>query len=229
MAEKRGTLAVISGTRTVVEMSANGTDWTEIPGLDNVDAPSGTRESTTINAFEGKRTITGDSDVPNITLNVVAVSPHMPVMLDIVKAFNENTNRHWRITTREDVLFQGSATNTAAIAITGVVTFAGTKPDFNDEYARGEVIVIGGTAYPIVSIDQSNATPPVATVTVAKPSAAVTAATYKIVIPSLRYGPFIGKVTEGGSFTLGQDSGTPLSSSIVITPTTTVNQPTIVV
>ena len=49
MAEKRGTLAVISGTRTVVEMSANGTDWTEIPGLDNVDAPSGTRESTTIN------------------------------------------------------------------------------------------------------------------------------------------------------------------------------------
>ena len=80
------------------------------------------------------------------------------------------------ITFDETVLFQSSgSSNTAAIATTGVVTFAGTSPPVS-AIVVGNVIRVGGVDYPIASVSGTN----VPTVAPAPSAAVLATANYSI-------------------------------------------------
>ena len=183
------------GVGTDVEISFSGdTGYMLIPGAENVDAPTGTAESTTSQNFKQEFQSTGGIPPGQIT---VAVDPWVslhPTVQRIYDAADDKSTVWLRWTTPQEELLGVDASRTAAVAITtGAVTFAGTEGSdvqearwTEEEFSAGLALRIGGKLYPVASIADDGKLVVVDGETFAAPTQAVAAAQYSIVRPGTR-------------------------------------------
>lgn len=225
MAEIRGGLAGKSGKRSTLEVSSNGSDYYEIPGISAIRIDKPEAASTTYRALEGVLTELSEADIGNITIDVISYLPGTESWDIVDTASRDNTSLNWRITTSGETLL---ATTTGAdkaeiAAATGAVTFAGDKPDFsNNKFLVGHAIKIGTDYHVISSID---ITGNVTSVKVKRPSAAVASAVYSIVMPKYRWS-WVGRVATAGGVSITENA--PMASTLTITPNTQLAKPSIV-
>lgn len=209
----------------VVSFSANNamvtvieTDGTEhtLPSVTAYVESGGERSVSEEQTFSGPATTAEAPGKPSIQIDGL-YAPHVNGWKVLSQAFNDGTNVRIRLKTEELEVFSTSAQgDTAAIATTGVVTFAGNKPDFSsDEYGTGHALKIGTKYYVIQSIVKGSGANSY-TVTVDAPATAVTAANYSIVVPSLIRGPFACQVTLSDRFDLSV--GQSMRGSATLTP-----------
>ena len=237
MAEKRGGLYAPRGLRTIVDVQQSGGTYLELPGVQNVAHSSGSRESSTITAFEGVMSVLGSQSIEPVTFTVAAYQPYMEVWQQIDKAFDDNAPVTFRISTptaklAEDVTLGVKKTGTAS-KIGGLDFSSATalKKEFaGDKYQRGHVVKIDGVIYVIRSIDiddSGNVTdfaPNSGTLgvrvnksDVSDISADVTPATASIDEPGVRI-EFTSRIESKPGFNVGASATEPLSATLTVRP-----------
>ena len=224
MADRQGVLAGRTGKGTRSWYVDDDGDWNEIPGLDNFSVAATEPTATTYTAFEGSFAEVGNAEVGDASWDIVSFTPHHPAWKYMERKRKSQDNVQFRIETDEVNKFQPSSTATVAIATDGTVTFGGTGlgsqvTDLKD-VARGLCFKIGTNLHTIVSI--SDDTTPV--FIVEAPASAVSAASYSVVFPILRWS-FTGIVKTPFETSITQDA--PLSSRLVVTPTSIIPLPSI--
>lgn len=195
-------LAVVSVTGTKVEVRVGGA-WVQLPGVSSWAESGGDAPTNDVIAFEAIATVTGRPRPQQIDLETVSYTPLHPGWKEVRKASRGSTPLQVRLTTPKLTFFSGAADTLCAIANTGVCTFSGdgSNADFTgDQYAPGMAIEIGGTPYTIVSITDAG-------VVTVDHKAAVAAATYNVIIPSMRRGNdgFTANVTVADRASLRAD------------------------
>lgn len=226
MAEKRGGLAAKSGKRATVSVKKpSETAYIELPGISGFrfENPAGT--STTFRALEGKTTELTDADIGDFTADVVSYLSNHPGWGVVDEVDRAGGLLDARCETKaETVAAETASGNTAAVDADGAVTFAGTThPSFSDDkIQRGMVLKIGTKVATIQSIDVTGDT---ATVKTEKPAAAIGAGVYSVLLPGFRW-DFSGRVKQSGSVDVSEES--PISSSLVITPTSRIAKATLI-
>ena len=172
MAEKRGGLFAPRGLRSIVEVQ-KGAAWNELPGVNSVAHSPGSRDATTISAFEGVMSVLGSQSIEPVTLAISAYQPYQDVWRDIQAAFDANSVLTFRVRTPANRIYDGGSgaadaqvgiekTTTASMigglefpgapnaATKEVIDGFGTKSDL---YQRGHAVVVGGETYVVKSID----------------------------------------------------------------------------
>lgn len=193
--------AIISSEQATLEISQDGVNFDEAPGVSSWSQSGGDPETRQSIMWRGTRQKTGAAQAPTIDIEFASYLPHHPVIGDLQEAFALSTKVRMRLTTQEEEIFAsgtgGSAGQCAIAANTGVCTFSGddgNNADFTgDDYGPGHVIEIGANKYTIVKISDAGV------VTVVAPAAAVTAGAYKILVPSLRLGGSTGLLVGVGA------------------------------
>ena len=237
MAEKRGGLVGRIGRRTTVEISADGSTYKELPGVSAISIAQGEASSSTTPAFEGEATVVGAAEVGDVTLTISSYIPNHPAWKLVNDARDNGTNLSVRVTTPEKTIFDaGTNSDTVDVTTAGAVTLNTTAnkqhADFKSpSIQRGHVMVIDPNANtPIkatiesITLDTSGDLDDV-TVDADAIATAVDDKTYKITEPALRWSFSAGVKNPGGT-EIGSES--PVSSSVVMTPTAAVGLPSIV-
>ena len=224
MAELRGGLAGKSGKRSTLEVSSDGTNYFEIPGISAIRIDKPEAASTTYRALEGVLTELSEADIGNISIDIISYLPGTESWDIVDTAATANTSLNWRITTSGETLLPATTgADKAAIDTAGAVTFAGEKPDFtNNKFLVGHAIKIGSDYHVISSIDITGA---VTTVKTKKPASAVVSALYSIVMPKYRWS-WVGRVATAGGVSITENA--PMASTLTITPNTQLAKPSIV-
>ena len=199
---------VIPGLQGQLEYSIDGTTFSVIPGIENISLSGGEAPEADVVTFEGVAKVVGHPRVPTIQATVSAYNPQHSTWRAINLAGRNRAVLTWRFTSKEESFFTATgAGNTVAIAVTGVVTFAGDAPDFaSGRFAPGMTIAVGGASYVIDVITAAGAV----TVKPVPVSAVAAAMGYKINNPALRLGPLIatGSVTGAEMSSEGQLTAT---------------------
>ncbi|MYH25521.1 MAG: hypothetical protein F4156_09860 [Holophagales bacterium] len=207
-------LTLITAENATLEYSKDGTRFVKLPFEGDISASGGEAPENDVVTFSRIGKVVGHPRVPSLSVAIPSYVPNLVAWTDILDALTKRTPLTWRLTTAEAEFFTASgAGNTVAIATTGAVTFAGTKPDFmSDEFAEGMAIRVGTAKYTIDAISDAGA------VTVRPaPTTTVPAATeYRIINPSLRLGPFTASVRSAGNFELAAEGN--LSTTLELTP-----------
>ena len=174
-----------------------------MPGVESVSLSGGEAPENDVVTFQGVAKVVGHPRVPSVQAQVSAYNPQHSAWREIATASRDRKALTWRFTTQEDAFYTASgAGNTAAIAATGVVTFAGTKPDFKSgQFGPGMSLKIGPDKYVIDAISDTG----VVTVKPAPPAAVAAKQDYKIVNPALRLGPFIASVRSVGNIEMAAE------------------------
>ena len=211
-----GGLTVHGSEFVTLEYSSDGSAWIAVPGITSYTESGGEAPERDIVAFSGVAKRSGHLRVPSIEMNAV-YSPAHAAWRALRTVSLKGTLLQFRLTTKKETFesISGSG-NTVAIAVTGVVTFAGTlRPNFAEGViGPGQVIEANSENYVIDSI--SDAATPVVTVKPA-PDSAVTAKTpYAIVLPSLRRGPFRATIRVLGNSSL--ESEGDMSTTVTLAP-----------
>ena len=207
-------LTLITSENAKLEYSKDGVTFLSLPFEGDISASGGEAPENDVVTFSRIGKVVGHPRVPSLSVTIPSYVPNLAAWADIRDALLKRTPLTWRLTTAESELYKASgAGNTVAIADTGVVTFAGVKPDFTTEtYAEGMVIAVGNGKHTIDEIAEDGAimVKPV-------PEAAIAAAEdYRVVNPSLRLGPFIASVRSAGNFELAAESN--LTTTLELTP-----------
>ena len=145
--------------------------------------------------------------------------PHHSSWRDLATSGKAGDPVNVRITTQERLLATSGAGNTAAIAATGIVTLSptviatpGHSIDWRtDLYGVGLGIKIGAAVYTVDTISAAG----VLTVD-PSPAAAVAAAIYTAVGPSLRLGPILARIVGLAAFSMPAEGA--LNKSVTIQP-----------
>ena len=209
-------MTLVRAENTDLEYSKDGATYFPLPYVGDISVSGGEAPETDIISFRRAGKLAGKVRVPSFSAAIPSYTPQLQAFKDIKKAIDDGDSLTWRLTTKKDTIFTNADTgDTVAIATTGIVTYAGTAPDFSGSlFGEGMVIKVGGANYVIDSI--SDDTPPVVMVRPA-PSAAVAAAQpFMIDTPSLRLGPFTAKVRSPLGFDLPAEGN--MTSSIDLTP-----------
>ena len=210
-------LTLITSENAKLEYSKDGgTTFIQLPFEGDISASGGEAPENDVVTFGRIGKVVGHPRVPSLSVTIPSYVPNLAAWADIRDATVERTLLLWRLTTAESELYKASGSgNTAAIADTGIITFAGTKPDFTtNEFAEGMVVEIG-TAKAKYTIDQISSAG-VVTVKPAPDSAIAATASYRVLNPSLRLGPFSASVRSAGNFELAAEGN--LSSTLELTP-----------
>ena len=210
-------LTIINGLNTVFEF-LKGTIWTEIPFTGDVAASGGEAPSSEVVTFRRVGSVVGHERVPSLTVQVPSYIPHHSTWRALSVAKKASTLVQFRLRTREEEIADSDA-ETAAITTTGAVTLnplvtAGHVVDWRGEgYGIGLGMKIGNNILTVDTISEAG----MLTVDPA-PSAAIAAASYKVVRPSLRLGPFLCRITTLSSFNLPTEGqlGTTLGLQPVV-------------
>ena len=207
--------AVISSEQALLEVSTDGSTFDEVPGVSSFSLSGGDPETRQTIMFRGTRQKAGAAQAPTVDVELASFLPHHAAMRTLQDRFKDGEKVRIRLTTLEDEIFASTAGSTCAIATTGVCTFVGTgNPDFTgDDYGPGFVIEVGGTKYVIDGITNAG----VMTVDPA-PASAVSAAIYKIYIPSVRLGGSTGLLVGVGAPGANLASQADLGSTIQFFP-----------
>ena len=196
--------------------SDSGSTWNKIPGIQGYTESGGEAPERDVVTFDGVGKKSGHPRVPSIEVSA-AYSPAHTAWKAIRQASIKGTLLQFRFTTKkQEPSFTASGNaNTVAIATTGVVTFAGTqKPDFAaGEIGLGMVIEVGTDNY---IIDSISGDPIVVKVKPAPDSAVSATVSYKIVLPSLRRGPFGATVRLAGNVSL--ESEGDMTTTLTLAP-----------
>lgn len=222
VAQKR-TVEYIKLENALCEYSQDSVEYHEILNVGQVEIGVAERQSESIVTLREVLNISlPATDVASTTFAIAAFLPHLAMSQDLNVSYQTGDQYGFRITTAEAVKYAGKAGVTAAIeSATGVVTLAGAGPNFATSplIGRGAVLVIGGAAYVIDSIDLTADGTAVAADGLKvrpKPDADVVAAQYKVVRPQLRV-EFAAEVLRYGAAT-GQRAGA-YASELVVLPT----------
>lgn len=219
MADRQGALAGVSGRRMRVYYDDAGT-YRELQGIGSMEIASGQAQAQTYQGFEGELSEAGAPEVGAVTFEVSSYAPQHPSWQWMQSQLDDAQNVTIRAESREVTVSPvTSGAMTAAIATTGVVTFAGSYV-LPAEVARGHCIKIGTNLYVIQSI--SDADTPVVTVG-PSPNSAVSAANFSIVFPILRW-QISGQISQMPGGSVGTD--TLITGSFGIQPSRRVALPT---
>ena len=191
----------------------SGSDYWEVPGIASWTEGGGDTPTRDVVAFEGTATQSGAVRPQSIECEVSAYAPnHRAWRLIRAAAVGGNT-LSFRLTTPRNVIDPGgSAARKLGASSAGQLSITGTSmADFLAEWVAGTytvgmvVEVEDGSTNPASLVIESIPATPTAinAATVTKPSAAVAATDdYRIVIPSLRRGPFNATVATADRSTL---------------------------
>ena len=172
MAEKRGGFYAPRGLRSVVEVQ-DGAAWDELPGVSSVAHSPGSRDATTISAFEGVMSVLGSQTIEPVTFNISGYQAYQDVWQRIQAAFDDNAPLTFRVSTPANRLYDGASGATGAqvgvdktttaskigglefpaspnAATQDVIDGFGEKANL---YQRGHAVVVGGVTYIVKSID----------------------------------------------------------------------------
>ncbi len=169
-----------------LEYSADsGAIWNDIPGINGYTESGGEAPERDIVAFSGVAKRSGHTRVPSVEVSAIYQPAHA-AWRALRQASIDGTLLVFRLTTLEEDQFVASGNaNTVAIDTSGVVTFTGVQPPWNEGLiGPGQVIKVGTDAYVIDSL--SNDSPPEVKVKPAPDSAVDDTSDYSIVLPSLR-------------------------------------------
>ena len=208
---------IVKASRAILELSTDGgANFIQVPFFSSIELPSADAPETDIDTIdEGVAKIVGDAPLPVMAVTFSAFVPNLSAHAEIRKARLDAILLQWRVTTKKDLIFTASgASNTIAIATTGIVTFAGDAPDFSSDIyrRRGLVFEVGTNQYTIDEIDSSDVV-----TAYPKPTSAVSATMgYKIANPSRRFGPFTANVASSENFSLA--AGGALESALRLVP-----------
>ena len=194
--------------------SDSGLTWIKVPGINSYTESGGEAPERDIVTFDGVAKRSGHPRVPSIELNAT-YSPAHAAWKAMRAASIKGTLLDFQLTTKEETMksITGSA-NTVAIALTGVVTFAGAIKPAVKLLGPGMVIKVGSSKYVIDSI--SDAATPVVMVKPAPSTAVAATATYSIVLPSMRRGPFDARVRLAGNVSL--ESEGDMTTTLTLAP-----------
>ena len=224
MAVKTGDLVTIQGNLALVEVYSNtDSEWVEVYGASAVDKPTGTRDSTTVNAFRGNATVQGVRPIENVTFTIASYLPYMPVWDQIRAADKAQQSLNWRLTTIGDTKFSTAVGEVAVAASTGKISFTGTEAPDESTLVAGMCLFTGTSGndhYVITEIDLTGTT---YTITGSPKTVYGKAPGYAEGTPSVQV-TTLAKVANTGSFTLGVDSGSPLASTLIVTPDVEINE-----
>ena len=167
-----------------VEYSSDqGSTWLKIPGIQSYSESGGEAPERDVVGFDGVAKRSGHLRIPTIEMSAV-YSPVHAAWAALRDVALKGALLQFRLTTKkDDVDSQTGSTNTAAIATTGVVTFAGNEPEIEAAgVAPGQVLVVDSKNYVIDSISAAG----VITVKPAPDSAIAAKENWKIILPSVR-------------------------------------------
>ena len=189
----------------------DGTDFQPLPGLSGITINAGTREGNSVQSdTSGPAAVATGESAPQIEFEGYKMPFHGN--WDVVTTRYRNKLRS-RFRFRTTQIFLGETTagsNTAAIAADGVVTFAGDAPNEND-LKEAAAIEISGTDYFLNSVNPDTLA---ATVKPA-PSSAVSAANYRLRIPSVEL-DFSGFILMTPSLHASATQGGELSGQLQV-------------
>ena len=201
-----------SGIVTADYSEDSGTTWKELVGITNYTQNRDAATTRNVASWGNRtRSLAGAAGARTVSLEGIR-PPRDPNWNRLEVLGNQRAIvPQFRIRGQERIVAgETTSGNTAAIATTGVVTFAGTpnKGDF-DSWAPGMSIKIGSALYDIESITSAGV------VTVSpKPSAAVDAALYSVVEGACQ------RVIRGDIINIGQES---LAEGSELTDTVSIN------
>ena len=198
----------------------SGTTWRRVPGVMDFTESGGeapTRDIVPMSGGVSKRR--GRARIPEITFQAFAIPLHSTwVDLRALKVSGGTALFRW--STKEDTLFAAPSGTTAAIAVTGVVTFAGAAAASAYPaalgYGPGAVIKIGSHGFRIDSANDAAGTPPNQVVVKPAPTQAVAAASFSILIGAVRRGQFSAQVSDVDQIEAGSES--ELRNALTIIP-----------
>ena len=217
----QGSLAGTTGSRCRI-FYQDGSNWNEVPGIGSFDLAPSTRTATSYSAFEGTFSGVGTQEIGAATFEVASFVPGHRAWAFLDGKFNENDSVLLRVETTKSELYD-SGTKTVAIANnTGICTFSDSTEQLTEMksagVARGHTILAGGTLYTIQKIDEDDV------VSVSPPASAVTATTFEVILPVIRW-VVGGKLSSSGGASITEDAAT--SSQFIVQPTVRVAQPTL--
>ena len=220
--DRQGSLAGTTGSRCRV-FYQDGSNNYEIPGVGSVDFAPSTRAASTFAAFEGSFGVTGSLEIGAVTFEIASFLPNHRAWKYLDAQFNSNNNVQLRVETNANNVFNSGAA-TAAISDankdTGLVTFAPTNAvELMGDVARGHQMVIGTNRLTIEAISDET----VPKFYVSPPGSAITAGTFTVQTPILRW-LITGKLSSHGGASIAEDAAN--SSQFIIQPSGRVPLPT---
>ena len=211
-------LTIISSINSSLEFSTDGgTTWKELPFAGDIEASGGEAPTSEVATFKRVGTTVGHDRVPSLEVTVPAYIPHHSSWRNLAAEGKAGNPVNVRITTRERLLAASGMGNTAALATTGIVTLSptvigGHSIDWrSDLYGVGLGLKYAAAVYTVDTISLAG----VLTVDPA-PAAAVAAAVYSVVGPSLRLGPILARIVGLAQFSMPAEGA--LNKSVTIQP-----------
>ena len=222
----------LEGTNSDIEVSFGGDDnasYELLPGAASVDDPGGSAPSTQSQNFKQEFQSTGGIPPADVTVELDPFVGIHPTIQKLYDAAANKTSTWLRWTTaKESLLDAEAAKRTAAIATTGVVTFAGTDGEdaqkarwTTETFSVGLALLIAGKLYPVSDIAADGAITVVDGETYAAPTQAVAATAYAIVRPGTRK----KALCRIGQLSVSTPNDGHVTGSVVFRPKTPVVKP----
>lgn len=199
----------------IVEVQS-GTDWLFIPGTASI-AESGSEAPTReVATLVNKIQVVGNVAPPTIEFTISAYAPMHDTNRVLREALINNTILSFRYRFAGQRLATPATGRTAAIATTGVVTFAGTGAaiDFSNEaYGPGIALKIGNAYHIVDTISEDGQD----LVVKPSPTSQVAAASFEVWVAPIYRPSFPARVMSFDNVDAGSESS--LATSLGIAPT----------
>ncbi len=205
---------------STLEVSADSAvTWVDIPGFSDYTENEGDAASTDITAFSGTASLTGLPTPGTVSITLSAIVPTLPVFATLRDARDNAKSLHFRFMTVEEAIWERA--DGFDISTAGVVSFNTGPTDPAELFSYGMYIKEGTNRYPILSVaaDGTVMSSPVAT-------AVDEAGAYSVVLPGIRRGPFIARVSGGTSLTAA--TGGALASTLTLVPKRVLPPPVVI-
>jgi len=208
--------APISTEDAYVEVQPRtGGDFQSVPGVSGISESGGDSPTRETRTFAAVFTHTGNASPVQISISLNAFVPVHPTIKLIKDAHKDNDSLNFRYTFRGRIVKPSAgASNTAAIAANGVVTFVDgtvTAPINNESFTREDVgpgmsIKIGNTHYIISAISDTGQVTVVSSATLRPLTAPVAAAPFTVEQPAIRRPSFSCRIMNTGNIDAQVDS-----------------------
>ena len=206
-------LVLYEASKFTLWASNDGSAWHEMIGASAVTPSGGEADSREVDAFKRSARVTGSIGIPTYEVDAVAPALGTTAWDLVFNAYINSTVLQFRAEFDEVEVAALVAGRTAALAATGIVTFAGTGEHPRGSIIEGQALKIGNAYYVVDTV--SDASPPVIKTT---HRAAVAAGDYSLVVPRRRQTIANARVGVAGNFTVA--TGAELASALTINPQT---------
>jgi len=215
----------VHGSENATLELLDGSDWVKIPGMTNYSETGGEAPTREVVAWEGSAQRVGSPRPPTVEFGMTA-SPAHRTWGKLRTAYTSTTSLQFRMTTKEESVFGPSSSGvTARVAAGGAVTLAGDGADFSSaEYAPGMILKVGAVNYVIDSISSTGEVK-VTDEDGTSATASAAAATYQVLIPSLRRS-FTARVSIADRISLENEGN--MEATVTLAPIGQLSAPVVV-